>query len=293
MEKVNHEIQANKLIEIVNKIYRDKQIKVLLEIGARDCKESVYFSNTYPEGKIYSFECNPDTLSICRERINGVNNIFLIDSAVSEVDGEVPFYKINKEKTKTTWSDGNPGASSLFQSSGKYEVENYVQDEIKVKSTRLDTFLQNKEIDNVDILWMDIQGSELAALHSLGEYIKRVSFIHSEVEFFEIYKNQPLFKDIKRYLNNNNFYLYTFTNIGRYSGDAVFINKQVFFSKPLFLIGLLFRDKSIFFLKKYSIKRIISGLWKRSKALLTLIKIKTFRFFVIKSSSNKTNIKLD
>lgn len=292
MNSTKYEKQAEKLSSIVRCLY-NKNVSSVLEIGARDCKESIYFSNTYPNSKIYSFECNPDTLSICRKRISNVSNVTLVESAVSELDGEVSFYKINQEKTKTTWSDGNPGASSLFQASGKYEVEDYVQDEIKVKSTRLDSFLKDKNIESVDILWMDIQGSELAALRSLGEYIKRVSFIHSEVEFFEIYKDQPLFKDIKKYLNNNNFYLYTFTNIGKYSGDAVFINKKVFLSRPLFLISLLFRDKFVFIFKKYSIKRIVSGLWRKIKNFLSLIKIKIFRFLVLKFSSKKKILKLD
>jgi FkbM family methyltransferase len=237
MNKNNYELQAESFVFLLKKIFK-KDIKFLFELGARDCNESIYFANSLPNANIYSFECNPDTLKACRDKVARVRNLTLVESAVSEVDGEVSFYKINTEKTETTWKNGNPGASSLFQSSGKYEVENYVQDEVKVKSSRLDTFLKEKQIERIDALWMDIQGSELSALKGLGEYITKVSIIHLEVEFFEIYKNQPLFKDIKKFLNGNSFYLYTFTSIGKFSGDAVFINQSTFSNRPLFLFLL-------------------------------------------------------
>jgi len=53
--------------------------------------------------------------------------------------------------------------------------------------------------------------------------------IHTEVEFFEIYKDAPLYGEVKRYLNQNGFLLVGFTQFGAFSGDAVFVNKSVVF----------------------------------------------------------------
>ena len=52
---------------------------------------------------------------------------------------------------------------------------------------------------------MDIQGAELLALKGLGEYIDRVKIVHTEVLFLELYKNQPLYNDTKKFLNSNGF----------------------------------------------------------------------------------------
>ena len=75
-----------------------------------------------------------NTLNLCEQNIIPYQDrITLIKGAVCDYDGSITFYPINQEKTITTWKDGNPGASSLFKSNGKYPIETYVQDEITTK----------------------------------------------------------------------------------------------------------------------------------------------------------------
>lgn len=212
--------------KILFKFIRKHGLKIdsIVEIGARDCGETIKFSKQYPKSNIISFECNPQTLDICRKRIKSISNAKLIESAVSDKNGFISFYAIDPEKTKTTWKDGNPGASSILQASGDYPVEKYVQKKIKVKSTRMDKAMEENGLKRVDLLWMDIQGAELMALKSFGGNLRNVKIIHTEVEFMEIYKNQPLFKDIKLYLEKEGFIFDSFTVEGQYSGDAIFIN---------------------------------------------------------------------
>jgi hypothetical protein len=52
--------------------------------------------------------------------------------------------------------------------------------------------------------------------------------MHIEVEFMEIYSGQPLFKEVKKYLVKNNFVFIGFTSKGKFSADAVFINKTLY-----------------------------------------------------------------
>jgi FkbM family methyltransferase len=199
--------------------------KTIVEIGARDCNETIAMHQLFSNAKILTFECNPSQLPECRARVKDIPQITLIEKAVSNQSGTVKFYPIDQEKTETTWKDGNPGASSLLKASGKYKLEHYVQNEVEVECTTLIDELPKHRVDSVDILWMDIQGSELNALKGLGDKIKDVAVIHAEVEFAEIYQGQPLFWDIKRYLNSRGFYLAMFTSFYKnYSGDAVFIN---------------------------------------------------------------------
>ena len=145
---------------------------------------------------------------------------------MSDYDGTATFYPIDKEKTVTTWEDGNQGASSLLKASGKYELEQYAQTETMVQCVRLDTFLREHNIPSIDILWMDIQGAELKALKGLGRRISDVRIIQCEVEMIEIYRGQPLFKEIKRYLLHHGFRFVGFSSKSNYSGDAIFIHKD-------------------------------------------------------------------
>ena len=225
---------------------KDEKIRpeTIFELGARDCNETLAFSETFPNATIYSFECNPQTLPKCRQAVNSVGNINLIEKAVSEIDGQISFFQIDTEKTLTTWEDGNPGASSIFKASGKYPVEKYQQNEITVQSIRLDTFIGLGKIKNIDLIWMDLQGAELGALKSLGTFIQNVSVIHTEVEFIEIYSGQPLFEDIKDYLKSKGFMFVEFTSKTRFSADAIFINKKKIslYKQLKFLISKRFKN---------------------------------------------------
>ncbi len=213
------------LISFINK-NKQLSINTIVEIGARDCNETLLFNNAFPNAQIFSFECNPATLPVCKKNISGIKNIKLIEKAVSNKNETIKFYPIDQEKTQTSWVDGNPGASSAFKASDKYNVEKYIQTEITVEATTIENLYTQEQLSSIDVLWMDIQGSELNALKGAVDKISDIKLIHTEVEFAEIYQNQPLFWDIKKYLVDNGFLLVKFTSFSTTSGDAVFINKR-------------------------------------------------------------------
>jgi FkbM family methyltransferase len=214
-----------KLLEITNH-YLKSDVNVILDIGARDLTESIFLSENYPNSKVISFECNPQTLPICREKSKNYPNIELIDKAVNEYDGTCKFYPINPLKTKTTWEDGNPGASSLFIANENYPFEKYVQDEIEVDCVRIDTILKERNIDKVDVIWMDLQGAELIALKSIGDILRNVSIICTETEMTPMYKNQALFKDIDFFLKENFDFVHGNLNT-TWGTDVFYVNKKL------------------------------------------------------------------
>jgi FkbM family methyltransferase len=196
---------------------------VIFDVGARDCLESIQFYKQFPNAKIYSFECNPNTLHICKKNIEAYQDrITLIEGAVCDYDGTITFYPINQTKTKTTWTDGNPGASSLFKSNGSYTVETYVQDTVQVPCHRLDTVMAKYNIKNVDIIWMDLQGAELLALKSLGKFLNTVSYIHTEVSYKEIYTGQVMFSELHGFIASNGFVLKNTITLSGWQEDAIY-----------------------------------------------------------------------
>nr|WP_269205119.1 FkbM family methyltransferase [Motilibacter aurantiacus] len=223
---------------------RDR-IRTVLELGARDCEETLAFSRALPQARVHAFECNPATLPECRRKVAGNPRINLVEQAVSDREGVISFFPIDPDRTRTTWEDGNPGASSLFRASGKYPVETYVQREIEVPTTSLRAFLAAQGIDRVDLMWMDIQGAELLALRGLGPRIRDVALIHLEVEFLDIYEGQPLFGEVKSFLNANGFLLHAFTTMGEFAADAVFVNKGLLPARDR--PGALLHDRSLLY----------------------------------------------
>ena len=207
--------------------FKNKEVEVIFDVGACHALESVELSKKYPNAKVYTFEANPVSYNVCLENTEGYDSITVINEAVNDYDGLCKFYPMDKEKTITTWEDGNQGASSLYRANGQYDfIEKYVQYEIEVPCTRLDTFCERNGIDKIDIIWMDLQGAELKALQSLGSLLDTVQIIHTELEMNPMYEGQCLFSDVNEYLINNGFDLeYGDTNV-QFGSNFIFTNQR-------------------------------------------------------------------
>src|SRR5579871_6785218 len=110
----------------------------VFDIGSRDGLQAVELSLLFPHASVVAVECNSATLEICRSNISAHPRIRLVGKAINSFSGRCPFYPTDPSRTVTTWTDGNPGASSLFLATGDYPAETYVQNETEVECTRLD-----------------------------------------------------------------------------------------------------------------------------------------------------------
>ncbi|WP_157814203.1 FkbM family methyltransferase [Olleya sp. Bg11-27] len=71
-----------------------------------------------------------------------------------------------------------------------------------IKTETLDSFALNQDLNQIDFLKLDTQGTELSLLKSGKQLLeaKKISVIFAEVTFIEVYKNQNLFSDLDKYL---------------------------------------------------------------------------------------------
>ena len=69
--------------------------------------------------------------------------------------------------------------------------------EYPVETTRLDDI---SDIPDCDFLKLDIQGGELDVLRGANRLLERTVVVHTEVEFSQVYRDQPLFADIDTHL---------------------------------------------------------------------------------------------
>ena len=119
-----------------------------------------------------------------------------------------------------------------------YNREN-PQKEIIVNGIRLDTFINENNINNIDLLCMDLQGYELNALKSLGNHLYNIKYIITECSIKSTYINGVSFKELEEYLKNYNFKyissnkfgeLYPDLSLTGFSEfDSLFINKNYLF----------------------------------------------------------------
>lgn len=193
-------------IAVTDNVMSREDVKIILDVGSLHAQEAREFSAAFPNAKIYSFECNHDSYLRCVEATKDFPRCNVVNKAVHNYDGVCRFYPIDTINTVTTHADGNPGASSLFKAAGTYDhIEKYVQHEVEVPCTRLDTWAKENSIEEIDLLWMDLQGGELLALEGLGDLLQKVKVIHTEVELNPMYTGQVLFPEVEKFMVENGF----------------------------------------------------------------------------------------
>lgn len=120
------------------------------------------------EGKVYAFEPEPINYSLLVKNIdlNGYDNVVPVQKAVSHASGVVRLFR----------SDEDIGNSTIFQyGDGRESVE--------VESTTLDEFFKDKE-HRVDVIKMDIEGAEMAALLGMDRIIRENKNLKIFSEFY-------------------------------------------------------------------------------------------------------------
>ena len=195
--------------DFVSKINKN-HIKTIFELGSRDLIDAIKLHDFY-NCKIYAFECNPDCLIECNKNLLKLNedtkkDIILVNKAVSLTNSNVSFYPFDLNKYN------NMGSSSMYKidfskrdiGDPDYNRSN-PQKEIIVEGTRLDTFIDENNIDNIDLLCIDLQGYELNALKSFGEYLNKVKYIISECSIRTTYTGGCSFIELENYLSSYGF----------------------------------------------------------------------------------------
>jgi len=80
----------------------------------------------------------------------------------------------------------------------------------EVQTVRLDDIA---EIDEIDFFKIDVQGSELDVFKGAEKALASALIVQTEVEFVEMYENQPLFGDVDRHLRERGFWFHTFVGM--------------------------------------------------------------------------------
>ena len=92
-----------------------------------------------------------------------------------------------------------------------------------VATRRLDDIA---EIDDVDFIKIDVQGAELSIFENAERLLGECLLIQTEVEFVELYKQQPLFADVDRYLRSRGFQFHTLQGAGTRPFKPLIRNKD-------------------------------------------------------------------
>lgn len=145
-----------------------KKDDIIIEIGGHIGYLTTYFSILSPMGKVYVFEPGRNNLPYLKANINGIENIVLLEKAVSDKNGTAPFYI----------EDLTGQNNSLLPD---YEVFDLNKKNAFVKSERFKIMVQTITLDSFcdeyalkpDLIKIDIEGAELMALKGMIQTLRK------------------------------------------------------------------------------------------------------------------------
>jgi len=120
------------------------------------------------EGEVYAFEPNPENYALLLKNleVNRCQNVIPVQKAIADRNG----------KTRLFLAQENKGDHRLFDS-------NDGRESITVDVTSLDAFFKERDY-RVDVIKMDIQGSEMAALKGMTKILEKNDDLKILTEFW-------------------------------------------------------------------------------------------------------------
>jgi FkbM family methyltransferase len=133
----------------------------IVEVGTHNGDSAIALATKLPHSTIHTYEINPDFNNVA-ERFNEYPNIHFHNFGLYEEKGSYAYYKHIE----------NDGANSLYLRYTDSMVYCGHRD-----CTTLKEEMERLEIESIDLLCMDVQGSELPILLGLGSRLTNIKQI--------------------------------------------------------------------------------------------------------------------
>jgi len=174
---------------------------VIFDVGSNRGNITLKYLNLFPNATIHAFEPFPDSYEIFINLHKENLNVHLNKYALSSELGKA-ILNVNKSvDTNSLLESKKIGANSDKSciSVGQIEIE----------TNTIDNYCIQNNITEIDILKIDVQGSEIEVLKGALDMLKKgnIKLIYTETYFEQQYVNQPLFHDISQLLYKHNFVL--------------------------------------------------------------------------------------
>ncbi len=230
----------------------------ILHLGAHIGQET----KVYQENNIHNviwIEGNEKVYKKLISNLNKVKGNKFYNILISDIDNvELEYHLTNNEES----------SSILELKDHKIFHPKVIHTEtILQKARRLDIYFKENQIDisSFDFLNIDLQGAELIALESLGEYLSNFKYIYLEVNTGSLYKDCPKLSFIDKYLGEKGFIRKVMKLTKHGWGDAFYIKEDFDHSTLLYNVAeakkqeRYFKYKKLLAQVKAPIKRLFSN----------------------------------
>jgi FkbM family methyltransferase len=204
--------------EIFTRYLKDDSI--VLEAGCFDGTNTIDLSNVFNKGHIYGLEPVHDIFKALESRVVNRDNISIFEMALDDMCGDKEMY-ISSGMSYQSSSLLKPKEHLNTFPDCKFETTQIV------KTITINEFVKQNNINNIDFMWLDLQGSEAKVLSQADLILPTVKAIYSEYSLKEFYEGITQYEEFKKYMGNLGFKEVYNQNCFNYlgCGDSLFIRE--------------------------------------------------------------------
>lgn len=191
----------------------------ILEAGAHVGVDTLAMSKVWPQGRVYAFEPVPEIYHKLVANLQQRKNVTCHPFALSGATGTARMF---------VSSGGSDGSSSLLPPKEHLRDHPDVtfERQITVNCVTLDEWAQQEGVEQIDLLWLDLQGHELNVMRSGTHILERVSAIYTEVNLKETYTGAALYPELRAWLEERGFKVEKEAIPWEDGGNVLFVRKN-------------------------------------------------------------------
>jgi FkbM family methyltransferase len=177
--------------------FQNAGIETVVDVGAHVGLFSAAIKELCPGASLHAFEPQESCFALLSNRLRRYSNSWASKVAVGERAGEVRFYA----------NAFSPSSSVLPMAQRHVEAfpNTRVAEPTTVQMRTLDEMLAGVELRANVLMKIDVQGYELQVLRGGAQILERTDYVLVEMSLVELYKGQPLFREVTEWLWARNF----------------------------------------------------------------------------------------
>lgn len=180
---------------------------VIIDGGANVGETTAGLRQRFPHAHIHAFEPVGEAFDQLRTRAEELGGAVAAHRlAIGEYDGEADI-RVNQN----LWTCSLLPASERGLTYHGDWCETVRTERVRV--TRIDTWARSHGVDTIELLKLDLQGVEAAALRGAGDLLRRTKAVYAEAQLIPEYEGASTFAEIDQVLRNAGLGFYQMTDL--------------------------------------------------------------------------------
>ncbi len=200
-------------------------VGVIFDVGAHLGQDSIPIAREFPGVRVVAIEPTPSLARGLRESSQNMPNYTVIETAIDTVERQTLFNIDGSASRINSLNDFSPGIATSWKG-----MPSEPKERITLFTRRLETVCEELDIDSIDILHVDAQGSDIDVLISLGDRLELVKAGVIEVSNRKkLYTTSVNRDDAYEFLRSRNFRVFDIRPMDEVESEqnVFFVNRSI------------------------------------------------------------------